>query len=230
MKDKGKKLESLVKAVEEIFLPAGFQVTQRRKVYNKKGTQLAEFDLDIRGMVGSKEYGWLIECRDRPSGGPAPSSWIEQLVGRRGRFSFDKVTAVSTTGLSVSATEYATREGIELKTVESITVQETLNWLSNDSILVTYTRAKKLGVLVPTSIGTERYAAMRAILKAASFDDKVYYHPHDKVSYSLNHLFSWYCKKRPALVSGMKLNSEPKVVNAIIRTPSSVSKNASYYQ
>lgn len=36
-------------------------------------------------------------------------SWIEQLVGRRARFGFNKVTAVSITGFATGAAEFASK-------------------------------------------------------------------------------------------------------------------------
>ena len=83
MASDGKQLEQLVAFVEQILLPPNFAVTTNRHVYNEDGVQIAEFDIEIRGKIGSTEFAWLIECRDRPSGGAAPTSWIEQLVGRR---------------------------------------------------------------------------------------------------------------------------------------------------
>jgi hypothetical protein len=100
MANDGKKLEQLVAFVEEVLLPAGMKVEARRLVYDEDGFLIAELDIEITGKVGSTDFSWLIECRDRPSSGPAPASWIEQLYGRKDRFNFNKVTAVSTSGFS----------------------------------------------------------------------------------------------------------------------------------
>ena len=81
------------------------------------------------------EVRWLIECRDRPTEGPAPSSWIEQLVGRRGRFGFNKVTAVSTTGFAKGASDFAKREGIETRQVKALTPEDFADWLVMRSII-----------------------------------------------------------------------------------------------
>ena len=125
---KGKELEALVKFIESTLLPDGFDVEANERVTNDDGRQIAEFDVIIRGMVGSTDFTWLIECRDRPSGGPAPGSWIEQLVGRRDRFKFNKVTAVSTTGFAAGAKEFAESRGIELREVRSIEPSE-FSWI-----------------------------------------------------------------------------------------------------
>jgi hypothetical protein len=117
----GKQLENLVQEIERLLLPEGFNVDLNQRIFNDDGVQIAEFDIVITGRLGSTSINWLIECRDRPSDGPAPASWIEQLVGRRGRFKFDKVIAVSTTGFVKGAQEFAAQEGIILRTVRRIT-------------------------------------------------------------------------------------------------------------
>ena len=125
----GKQLEALVSFVEETLVPQGFSVDTNTKVFSDEGVQVAEFDVEVRGKVGTTEIAWLIECRDRPSQGAAPGSWIEQLVGRRARFGFNKVTAVSTTGFAAGAVEFAESEGIELREVEKLGPDDFADWL-----------------------------------------------------------------------------------------------------
>lgn len=129
MASDGKQLEGLVTYVEKTLLPQGFDVKTNQRVFNDDGIQIAEFDIEIRGKVGSANIAWLIECRDRPGSGAAPGSWIEQLVGRRTRFQFNKVTAVSTTGFTVGAAEFAKEQGIELREVNSLSPEHFSEWL-----------------------------------------------------------------------------------------------------
>src|SRR5262245_40026896 len=139
MKKDGKWLENLVRRIEALFLPQGLLIKSNRKEFreiNGKRSQIAEFDIEIRGRLGSTDVVWLIECRDRPSEGPAPGEWIEQLVGRRKRFGFTKVIAVSTTGFAPGALEYATEEGIELKHVHEITAEGVRSWYATQELLV----------------------------------------------------------------------------------------------
>lgn len=125
----GKQLEGLVTFVEKTLLPQGFDVKTNQRVFNDDGIQIAEFDIEIRGKVGTTNIAWLIECRDRPGSGAAPGSWIEQLVGRRTRFQFNKVTAVSTTGFAIGAAKFAKDQGIELREVKSLTPEQFSEWL-----------------------------------------------------------------------------------------------------
>lgn len=125
----GKQLEALVAFVEKTLVPEGFKVTTNTRVFNDDGVQIAEFDVLVRGSIGTSDFEWLIECRDRPSSGPAPVAWVEQLVGRRARFNLSKVTAVSTTGFAASVHEFARAQGIELREVLALTPEHFADWL-----------------------------------------------------------------------------------------------------
>lgn len=136
MNNTGKYLESLVSQVEKYFLPDNFDIKTNEKIYNDEGIQIAEFDIEIKGILGTTEINWLIECRDRPSQGAAPVSWIEQLVGRKSRFNFNKVTAVSSTGFAPGAKDFAEKEGIELRTVKEISINDIRSWCGLSEMVV----------------------------------------------------------------------------------------------
>lgn len=125
----GSKLENLVALIEGLHLPAGFKMEQRKPVRDDEGKQIAELDIFITGRIGSVESRTLIECRDRPSEGRAPSSWIEQLFGRRKRLNVDSIVAVSTTGFVDEAVRFAAQENIRLRTCEYLTAEDVRSWL-----------------------------------------------------------------------------------------------------
>src|SRR5262249_38318391 len=108
----------------------------REKIFNDDNIQIAEFDVVIKGNLGSRPIQSLIECRDRPGGGAASGSWIEQLVGRKVVHGFDAVMAVSTTGFSPAAVYAAQRGDVELRLVEDLTAEDIINWLdlSNSTV------------------------------------------------------------------------------------------------
>jgi len=124
----GQNLESLVRFIEEIEAPEGFKVVHREKVY-EDGVQIAELDIQVKGKIRTSEFSWLIECRDRPSDGPQSGAWIEQLLGRKQRFHFDRVTAVSTTGFSAGAIAFAQDHRIELREVKTLSREAFSDWL-----------------------------------------------------------------------------------------------------
>lgn len=141
----GRNLEALVAYVEQQFLPQGFNVENRVRRYGADGIQIAEFDIVVFGKVGTTEFEWLIECRDRPAEGPAPGSWIEQLVGRRTAHGFHKVTAVSTTGFSSGARSIAATSAIELREVGDLEPEAFRLWMQMTSVTVTNRIAKATG-------------------------------------------------------------------------------------
>jgi len=165
----GKQLEALVAFVEKTLLPQGFDVKTNERIFNDDGVQIAEFDIEIRGKVGSTDFAWLIECRDRPAGGPAPGSWIEQLFGRRARFGFNKVTAVSTTGFAAGAIEFATAVGIELREVKTLSPSEFAGWLLLRRLhcRVRHTTLLQASFLVDESEPEEWRQALLAVLSTA---------------------------------------------------------------
>jgi hypothetical protein len=167
----GKQLEALVAFVEKTLLPQGFEVKSNARVYDDEGVQIAEFDIEIRGKVGSTALSWLIECRDRPAKGPQPGAWIEQLVGRRGRFGFNKVTAVSTTGFAAGGAEYAKREGVELREVKSLT-PDAFYWLALRGLLeVKCTASLQNAKLLVDEVETEeRRNALSLVLSQTTGD------------------------------------------------------------
>jgi hypothetical protein len=175
MKSDGKRLENLVAFVEKTLLPAGFSVTTNDRVYNDEGVHIAEFDVQARGRIGTTDFAWLIECRDRPASGPAPVSWIEQLVGRRERFRFNKVTAVSTTGFAAGAAEFAVAQGIELREVKSLTAEDFADWLHLRYITghVRHTTLLSASFLLDPSTPKEFHDALGELLPAVTGNSSV---------------------------------------------------------
>jgi hypothetical protein len=174
MSSDGKQLEALVAFVERELLPPGFSVKSNERVFNDEGVQIAEFDIEVNGKVGSTTISWLIECRDRPGHGSAPGAWIEQLVGRRMRFGFNKVTAVSTTGFAAGAVDFAKQQGIELREVASLDPSEFKDWLHITEMrqIRRVTDLKHATIcLSPTENDDLKKAAMDVIAGAAGNDE-----------------------------------------------------------
>lgn len=129
MKNDGSALEELVEYVEKIVSNEGFQVSVNRKLHNDEGVQIAEFDVIVKGLFGSTEISWLIECRDRPSSGKAPGDWILALASKRDVYRFNKVTAVSTTSFSPAAVLNAEKLNVELREVTATSPEDFRSWL-----------------------------------------------------------------------------------------------------
>lgn len=172
MASDGKHLEALVAYVEKTLLPEDFTVATNERVFNDEGIQIAEFDIEVRGKVGSTAIAWLIECRDRPTSGPAPGSWIEQLVGRRTRFGFNKVTAVSTTGFAAGATAFALAQGIELREVKALSPEEFAGWLQirHIHLIERQTTLLHASLLIDESEPEEKQQALAELLSKIDGD------------------------------------------------------------
>lgn len=210
----GKRLESLVAFVEKIMLPLGFAVTTNDRVFNDEGVQIAEFDIQIRGRVGKSDFAWLIECRDRPSSGPAPGAWIEQLVGRRLRFNFNKVTAVSTTGFAIGATEFALLQGIELREVNALSVEAFSDWLQMRYITsrVRHTTLLSASFLLDESTPKALHDALGQALPAIDGNSKVLRSSSTGDLTTPSFAFSGMVGANEHLFEGLAPNGPPKSV------------------
>lgn len=132
----GTQLEKLVSYIEELRLPADWTITPRALVLGDNGQVDAELDILLKGPVGTTEFSWLIECRDRPKGGKQSASWIEQLAARKIRFKLSQVTAVSTTGFSGPAMRAAEQLGIDTREFRKLSTEEFAQWPELTHMLV----------------------------------------------------------------------------------------------
>jgi hypothetical protein len=126
----GKSLEELAAAVERLYLPKGFNVVTRSMRFTDDGVPSNEFDIEIRGVLGTCAVHWVIECRDRPGSKKKEGrGWIEQLAFRKHENKLDKLIAVSSTGFSRPAKDLAAKEGIDLRIVDQVDAAEVAAWL-----------------------------------------------------------------------------------------------------
>ena len=217
MENNGKQLESLVRRVEELLLPQGFTVKANRKLFDEQGVPIAEFDIVIAGRIGTTDMSWLIECRDRED--PAPAAWIEQLVGRRDRFAFNKVMAVSTTGFAPGAVAYAKEAGIELRTVEEMNIAALPRWLGL-RYMTQATHAFALQsarVVLADDELPDRIEALGRLLAQLSGDDKAL-RPIDPIgNVSFAEAFRDALSDRVEVLEGLEPNGAEKSISARVR-------------
>jgi hypothetical protein len=190
-------------------------------VLNEEGIQVAEFDVLVQGAIGTGEFQWLIECRDRPSSGAAPGSWIEQLVGRRTRFNLNKVTAVSTTGFAAGVHEFAQAQAIELREVKALSPEHFADWLRMEYITNTVRHTSLQGSyfqLAPdTSDALEQSLAslfptfdgQRPILRSSKTGELV----------SLARAFSAVAEATQDLFDSIEINGQAKLVRVFNQYP-----------
>lgn len=217
----GKALENLVRQIEELLLPDGFSVKGNSRIFNDDGVQIAEFDVEIRGRLGSTDIAWLIECRDRPGSGAAPTSWIEQLVGRRDHFGFNKVTAVSSTGFAGEATNYARESGIELRTVADIRAEDVVSWLGLQHIhrheQVTHLEAATL--FVADGESSNHTSALAQRLQGCTGDTTILRSSESGELISFTHAFHAAVFSRESLFDDVQPNDAGKPIRVRARYP-----------
>ena len=217
----GKHLEALVAFVEKTLVPAGFQVTTNDRVFNDDGVQIAELEVLVHGKIGTSEFQWLIECRDRPSNGAAPTSWVEQLVGRRTRFNLSKVTAVSTTGFAAGAREFAQTQGIELREVLALVPEHFADWLEVRYITNNVRHTNLTGVYFGLEPETPRelHDALASMLQTLDGSKPILKATSNGEAVTPAQAFSGVTSANQELFDGLEPNGEPKVVRILNRYP-----------
>jgi hypothetical protein len=116
----GRDLERLVARLKASLLPSGFTVTERERFQGEDG-QIAEIDVTIRGQLGGAgEVLGGIECRDRPSEGPAGIPFVRDTWGKQDQLKIQQMLCVSTTGFTPEARRYAESRAIRMATVNSL--------------------------------------------------------------------------------------------------------------
>lgn len=118
MAEKGRLLEVLMAKLQSHLSPEGVKVKLREKFFNKKtGKPIGEIDITVRGDFGTSKFFWGIECRDRPASGPQGLTWIREIVGKKQQLQTDKMIAVSSTGFTEDAEDFARSENIDLLSI-----------------------------------------------------------------------------------------------------------------
>jgi len=126
---RGKDLELLVALLEEHLGPLGIEVKSPDYIPDKDTSQLREVDISLRSQIGSSNILVIVECRDRK--GDEDVTWIEQLSKKRESVGADKAVAVSSSGFYEPAIIKASKENIELRTLNEIDPEEIGNWFAD---------------------------------------------------------------------------------------------------
>lgn len=198
MKNDGKFLEDFVRKVEEMFAGNSVKVESGRRVFDETGVQIAEFDLIVTGKIGSANLCVLIECRDRPSGGAAQVSWIEQMSGRRQAHDFSHVIAVSTTGFSPGAQAVAKKLNIELREVTRFDPQEFGSWIgAGINIFLREMKVGRIDALLTSREGTPDIVkqALGEMLASKQGKGEILITPRGGPKFSVKTMWDTYSRK-----------------------------------
>ena len=123
---KWRRFEQLVAHIERTLAPAGAVVTSPDKLQSKYGKRRREVDASIRYKVGTAPILITVECRRR--GSSQDQTWIEQLIQKRSSINASMTIAVSSRPFSAAALEMARANGVEARTIDSITFADIKSW------------------------------------------------------------------------------------------------------
>jgi Restriction endonuclease len=126
----GQFLEKMMANLQSYLGPQGAVVTPREKFYNPEtGKQIGEIDVTLRGDFGTSKFFYGLECRDRPADGPQGLPWIREIVGKKEQLKPDKMIAISSTGFTDDAIEFASDRNIDLITIAAPSEDIPPEWL-----------------------------------------------------------------------------------------------------
>lgn len=129
MPKSGRLLEVMVHRLQELLVHEGVIVTSPDKFCDKDGKVIGEIDVTLRFEFGGCEVVVGMECRDWPSANRRQGvGWIEAIKGKRDRLTVDKMIAVSTTGFTEPAVDFADSCGIDLWAVEDVSKLDLHGW------------------------------------------------------------------------------------------------------
>lgn len=128
MPRKGKELEKLVKTLEQIIAGTGIEIKSPDYIFGIKSKRKREVDVSLKAKIGSINFLVVFECRDRK--GAQDVTWIEQLAKKKEDIQASEVIAVSSVGFSETAKELAKIEGIELRSLESLSADSVFKWFN----------------------------------------------------------------------------------------------------
>ena len=126
MARKGRELEKLVANLETLLSDTAIAVKSPDYVPDVITGRLREVDVSLRAKAGSVDLLVILEVRDRKNKDDV--TWIEQLATKKADVGASKIVAVSSSGFSQTAQDTALRYGIELRTIESLTIDTIQSW------------------------------------------------------------------------------------------------------
>ena len=123
----------MVARIEADAGPRGMTVTSPDRIRCKTTARLREVDASIRSQTGTVEMLVTIECRRRAD--IQDVTWIEQLVTKKHAIGADHTIAVSASGFSKNAHKVAAENGISLRKISEVGIEDINSLLRLDFVL-----------------------------------------------------------------------------------------------
>ena len=134
MPRQGRELEKLIATLENLLGDTNIEVKSPDYVVGVNSGSRREIDVSLRTNVGSSEILVILETRDRNETDDV--RWIEQLATKRKDVLASKVVAVSSSGFTEGARNTAQRLGIDLRSIDEITLESVATWFQLRGIQV----------------------------------------------------------------------------------------------
>ena len=128
-----REFERLVARIEADAGPRGIVVTSPDRIRCKITGRLREVDASVRSRIGTAEMLITIECRQRTK--IQDLTWIEQLATKKKAIGADRTIAVSAAGFTESTKALADQNGISLRKISDIAVEDINSLLRLDFVL-----------------------------------------------------------------------------------------------
>lgn len=128
-----REFERLVARIEADAGPRGMTVTSPDRIRCKTTGRLREVDASIRSQTGTVEMLVTIECRRRAN--IQDVTWIEQLVTKKHAIGADHTIAVSASGFSENAQKIADQNGISLRKISEVGIEDINSLLRLDFVV-----------------------------------------------------------------------------------------------
>lgn len=127
-----REFEKLSARIEGALAPKGAVVKSPDKIRDIVTGSSREVDASIRYKIGTVPILITVECRKRDS--TQDVTWIEQLATKKQNIGAAKTIAVSSSSFSAPAIKSAETYGIEVRTIEKISVDDIKSWVKFKSI------------------------------------------------------------------------------------------------
>lgn len=128
-----REFERLVARIEADAGPRGMTVTSPDRIRCKTTGRLREVDASVRSQTGTVEILITIECRWRAD--IQDVTWIEQLVTKKRAVGADHTIAVSAAGFSKNAQKVAAENGISLRKISDVGIEDINSLLHLDFVI-----------------------------------------------------------------------------------------------
>lgn len=141
MAREGRSLEQLVSLLEQFADATDATIESPGFIRSPDdGEKPREVDVLVRRRVGTVDILILVECRDRS---PRQSvDWIEQIDSKRRSLNASAAVAVSSSGFTSGAVAAAARLGIDLRSIDEISLEDFSSWVTWVDMLVIRRRAE----------------------------------------------------------------------------------------